>query len=83
VTPSARLGRPLPEPLEQAILSCLAKAPKDRPVDAAALAETLTRAGADDWTQADARNWWDTTFTPAAERQRPPAPPSAFLEVTR
>jgi hypothetical protein len=83
VAPSARLGRPLPEPLERTILSCLAKAPKDRPVDAAALAEALTGAGADDWTQADARNWWDTIFSPAVEHQRPPAPPSAFLEVTR
>ncbi len=83
VTPSARLGRPLPEPLERAILSCLAKAPGDRPVDAAALAEALTRAGADDWTQADARGWWNTTFSPAAERDRTAAPPTAFLEVTR
>jgi hypothetical protein len=66
------------------VLSCLAKTPNERPADAAALAEGLTLAGADDWTQGDARSWWETTFSPAAgERERPAPPPTEFLEVTR
>jgi serine/threonine-protein kinase len=84
VPPSARLGRPLPEPLERVVLRCLAKTPNERPADAAALADGLTLAGADDWTQGDARSWWETTFSPAAgERERPAPPPTEFLEVTR
>jgi hypothetical protein len=79
VAPSVRLGAPVPEALEKLILSCLAKSPADRPVDAAVLAAALTSAGADEWAQADARQWWETSFTP-----RPPesdAPPTEFVEV--
>jgi serine/threonine-protein kinase len=84
VPPSVRLGRPVPAELERAIMSCLAKAPDARPADATVLVEALTCAGANDWTQVDARSWWETTFSPApsdpADRA---APPSAFLEVAR
>ena len=79
VAPSVRLGAPVPEALEKLILSCLAKSPADRPADAAVLAAALTSAGADEWAQADARQWWETSFTP-----KPPesdAPPTEFVEV--
>jgi hypothetical protein len=70
--------------LERVVLSCLAKAPNARPADATALVDALTRAGADGWTQGDARDWWETTFSPAAgEPERTAAPPTEFLEVTR
>jgi serine/threonine-protein kinase len=81
VPPSVRLGRPVPEALERVILSCLAKAPGARPADAATLAEALTVAGANEWTQDDARRWWETTFTPKPGSDHPPAPPTEFLEV--
>ena len=80
VPPSTRLGRPLPDELERLVLDCLAKNPGDRPPDATALGERLTAAGADRWTQEDARRWWETTFTPAGE-SRIEAPPTEFLEI--
>ncbi len=81
VPPSVRLGRPVPEALERVILGCLAKAPGARPADAATLADALTLAGADDWTQRDAKRWWETTFTPTATSDLDTAPPTEFLEV--
>jgi len=80
VPPSLRLGRAVPDALERAILSCLAKAPGGRPADATTLAEALTLAGADDWTQGDAKRWWESTFTPKPSDPRV-APPTEFLEV--
>ena len=81
VPPSLRLGRPLPQPLERLILACLAKAPAGRPADAATLAEALTHAGADDWSQSDARRWWESTFTPQSSRGGQASPPTELLEV--
>jgi serine/threonine protein kinase len=81
VPPSVRLGRPVPDALERVILSCLAKAPGARPADAATLADALTLAGADDWTQSDAKRWWETTFTPKPSSEPRIAPPTEFLEV--
>jgi serine/threonine-protein kinase len=81
VPPSRRLGRPVPAALEAAILACLAKAPGARPADAATLADLLTAAGADDWTQGDARIWWESTFTPRTFADPSALPPTEFLEV--
>ena len=64
-----------------AILACLAKAPGARPADAATLADLLTAAGADDWTQGDARIWWESTFTPRTFADPSALPPTEFLEV--
>jgi len=81
VTPSVRLGQPVPDALERLILGCLAKAPGSRPADAVTLADALTLAGADDWTQADAKRWWETTFTAKPSSGPRVAPPTEFLEV--
>jgi serine/threonine-protein kinase len=81
VAPSLRLGQSVPDALERVILGCLAKAPGSRPADAVTLADALTLAGADDWTQADAKRWWETTFTPKPSSGPPVAPPTEFLEV--
>ncbi len=81
VPPSLRLGRAVPEALERVILHCLAKAPSARPADAATVADALTLAGADDWTQSDAKRWWETTFTPKPSSDLAVAPPTEFLEV--
>jgi hypothetical protein len=82
VPPSVRLGRPMPAALERLVLRCLAKRAADRPPDAAALAEALCGAGADEWTQDDARRWWETTFTPAPAAERPAGSATTMLEVT-
>jgi serine/threonine-protein kinase len=81
VRPSERLGRPVPSALEGLLMHCLAKSPADRPRGAAWLAEALGAAGAEEWTQADARRWWESTFTsaPAADERTRPSP--ALLEV--
>jgi eukaryotic-like serine/threonine-protein kinase len=81
VPPSERIGRPVPPALEGLLMHCVAKSPPDRPPDAAWLAEALGAAGADAWTQADARTWWESTFAsaPAAEERTRPSP--TLLEV--
>ena len=69
VPPSVRLGRPVPPALEGLILSCLAKEPGGRPAGAVELSEALAYCGAGEWTQADARAWWE-----AHGRAEPPMP---------
>jgi serine/threonine-protein kinase len=81
VPPSARLGKPVPVELENLILRCLAKDPADRPPDAASLGESLSQCGALEWTQRDARLWWEHTFTPQTPTEAPVAPPTEFVEV--
>jgi serine/threonine-protein kinase len=59
VPPSTRIGRPLPEPLESLVLSCLAKAPADRPETGEVIIDALDACPlAEPWTSADAREWW-------------------------
>jgi serine/threonine-protein kinase len=60
VPPSARVGREIPPLLEQLILHCLAKDRAARPAGAAELEEALARCGAGTWSQADARDWWES-----------------------
>jgi eukaryotic-like serine/threonine-protein kinase len=81
VPPSERIGRPVPPALERLLMHCLAKDPADRPPDAAAVAEALGAAGADDWTQADARRWWETTFTSPRVADQRTEPSPTLLEV--
>jgi serine/threonine-protein kinase len=57
--PSARLGRPLPPDLEAIVLSCLAKAPDQRPASARDLRSALEQcAEAGRWSRSDADAWW-------------------------
>ena len=81
VPPSVRLGRPVPPALEALLMRCLAKQPANRPQDAAEVGDLLQAAGADQWTQEEARSWWRTTFAipPAGERREEPV--TAVLEV--
>jgi hypothetical protein len=58
--PSERLQTPIPEALDTLIVECLAKDPRQRPPDVAAMMETLeTIDDVEPWTQADARRWWN------------------------
>jgi eukaryotic-like serine/threonine-protein kinase len=82
VPPSERLGQPVNPALERLLMHCLAKNPADRPPGAAGLAEALGSAGADEWTQGDARRWWESSFTSARAGEQTTSPPSpTLLEV--
>lgn len=60
VAPSVRAGRSFPEALEQLVLSCLAKAPEDRPPSAEWLRDRLAECRTEDsWTPSRAREWWE------------------------
>jgi len=58
IPPSQRAGLALPEALEQLVLACLAKEPKDRPQSAAALAQSLEAIPIEQWTEQRAAEWW-------------------------
>jgi serine/threonine-protein kinase len=61
VAPSQRTELPIPHPLDEAVLSCLAKAPGDRPADANVLRERLVQLEvAPRWTRERAQRWWVT-----------------------
>lgn len=74
IPPAERLGSPLPEDLQQLILSLLAKRVEDRPPSAEALRQMLERLECwGSWTQADAQRWWETW----GEKLRTPRPSSS------
>ena len=59
VPPSVRAGLPIAADLEAVLLTCLAKRPEDRPVDARDLEARLAACtDASGWTAEDARDWW-------------------------
>ena len=58
-SPAARLGKTVSPDLEALLLRCLAKAPADRPDNAAELINLLAACRvAAPWTDADAQQWW-------------------------
>jgi serine/threonine-protein kinase len=82
IPPSERLGRSVPEGLEATILACLAKQPEARPPSAMALRERLL--GLSDlgqWSEADARRWWDEHRQALGERRTRSGELSATLAV--
>lgn len=67
--PSARLGRPVSPLLEALILRCLAKAPSDRPANAAEMLSELEACSVQGvWTAKNAADWWA-----AQKKTTPPA----------
>jgi serine/threonine-protein kinase len=58
VPPSTRMRRPVDPALERLILSCLAKAPADRPPSAAELDRGLGGIATEPWGEEQARRWW-------------------------
>jgi eukaryotic-like serine/threonine-protein kinase len=57
--PSRKSELPVPESLDRLILRCLAKNPAERPAGAEELARLLEECGAQPWTAARARSWWN------------------------
>ena len=58
--PSTRAVQPIPKELDRLVMSCLAKAPADRPPSALALQEALSACpGVGEWTQLQAKAWWE------------------------
>jgi serine/threonine protein kinase len=65
--PSTALGRPIARDVEDVVLSCLEKEPKNRPAGARALRHALrTSSLAGQWTEEDASRWWEEHANGAA-----------------
>jgi tRNA A-37 threonylcarbamoyl transferase component Bud32 len=62
--PSERIDRPIPKRLDEVVLSCLAKDPRQRPQTAAALARELAAIDAPSAGQLEARQWWTLASAP-------------------
>jgi serine/threonine-protein kinase len=71
IPPSQRVGRAVPEALEELVLACLAKEPRERPPSAEWLAERLAQCRVESsWTPARARAWWEENL-PGGPASRP------------
>jgi len=83
--PSARRGRPVSIELEALLLRCLAKAPPDRPANAAELLGELEACAVEGtWTAQDAAAWWsavDKGTTPAEQGEARRAEPARQQET--
>ncbi len=76
--PPSTIAVHVPAALEKVILTCLAKAPADRPDGAKALARLLRELPpARDWSEDEAGAWW-SEFRKAAQ----PSPSSSVLTIT-
>jgi len=64
VPPSQRTELPIPEALEESVLSCLAKNPAQRPQSVADLGRAMLAVETEAWTEDSARQWW-TKHQPA------------------
>jgi serine/threonine-protein kinase len=82
--PSLCTRRPIPEPLDQLILACLAKSPSERPASAAALKQTLERVAEQaPHDPAAAKLWWQERAPAlrAARAAHGSLPPSASMTI--
>jgi serine/threonine-protein kinase len=58
--PCDRINEPLPEDIQNVLMSCLRKSPEERPLSADDLADSLRYCqDANRWTPADAIHWWE------------------------
>jgi len=65
---SARAPHPVPARLEAVIMSCLSKAPEQRPRDADDLSAQLAESvDGEPWTESDAHDWWARNLGEAGE----------------
>jgi len=66
VRPSDRTELPIPAPLEDLVLACLAKKPQDRPQNARQLAQSLDAIDGMTWGEEEASRWWSRHHPPPA-----------------
>jgi serine/threonine-protein kinase len=74
VPPSERTELPIPAPLEQLVLACLAKKPDERPQNARQLARSLDMIDGMPWDEEQAVRWW-TQHRPAQSDAITPVTP--------
>jgi serine/threonine-protein kinase len=70
IRPCDRIGKPLPEDLQNVLMSCLRKEPRERPLSIDDLESALrqcTDAGC--WSAADALRWWEVEFPASTETE--------------
>ena len=80
VPPSVRSGLKVPAALEQAVLTCLAKKPEDRPASAEVLGRALAATGSGVWTQQDAEKWWSANVPEGGAVLEQEVQPSAVTQ---
>jgi serine/threonine-protein kinase len=69
VPPSQRTKEPIPSKLEQIILLCLAKEPKDRIQTVREVRDLLKGIAIPEWTQHDAFSWWKAYLPDSSSRR--------------
>jgi eukaryotic-like serine/threonine-protein kinase len=83
LAPSARSEVPIPPPLENIVLRCLAKQPDQRPRSAQELARLLGSIGElPEWTQANASDWWQTYLPSSCSHRAARQQPGVALDDT-
>jgi serine/threonine protein kinase len=81
-SPSTVLGKAIDPGLEALILRCLAKSPRERPRDGAALVRELEALSTEGWTEKHARAWWqEHREVGVAELERRPTPTRLAVDV--
>tara|TARA_R110002049_G_scaffold46487_1_gene135192 strand:- start:150286 stop:152427 length:2142 start_codon:yes stop_codon:yes gene_type:complete len=61
--PERIVGEPLPDDLQNVLMSCLRKNPDDRPSSVVELADALSQCiDTDRWAESDKSQWWDDFF---------------------
>lgn len=79
--PSSRAELPIPASVEEIVLSCLAKDPRERPQSARELSRRLAEVeGADGWSSERAQQWWSNHRLPEASG---PAEVLGYNEIPR
>ena len=74
VRPSERLGTPLPEDLQNVLMSCLRKDPTERPRNMEDLASALRSCDdAGQWNEVDTIEWWEQVFPGSSPIDSPPS----------
>lgn len=72
ISPSIRLGRPLPQGLQDCIMSCLSLNSAERPATIGELVKRLdSLPESTGWNQVDSADWWENVFE--ANRKKLPA----------
>ncbi|WP_404306609.1 serine/threonine-protein kinase [Neorhodopirellula lusitana] len=82
VSPEIRLGRSLPQGLQEIIMKCLSLRPEDRPASIGQLLKSLdSLPEASEWNQTDSIDWWENVFE--ANRQKTPVETKAGTVADR